>query len=56
MSRSELFATAARHYLDDLARQDVTARIDAVLPPEGGDESHRWAVAAGRGVLDRAEW
>jgi metal-responsive CopG/Arc/MetJ family transcriptional regulator len=56
MSRSELFATAARRYLDDLARRDITARIDAVLSPEGADESHRWAVAAGRGALDRAEW
>jgi metal-responsive CopG/Arc/MetJ family transcriptional regulator len=56
MSRSELFATAARRYLDDLARTDVTARIDAVLSAEDSDESHRWAVGAGRRVLDRVEW
>jgi hypothetical protein len=49
-------SNAARRYLDDLARTDVTARIDAVLSAEDSDESHRWAISAGRRVLGRAEW
>lgn len=56
MSRSELFATATRRYLDELGRLDLTERIDAALPPGGADDSHRWAVSASRNVLERTEW
>ncbi|MGL4178181.1 MAG: ribbon-helix-helix protein, CopG family [Dermatophilaceae bacterium] len=52
MSRSEFFARAARHYLDELDVQSLTGRIDAALEhavlPE---ESSADAVAAGHHLL-----
>jgi hypothetical protein len=56
ISRSELFATAARRYLAELSRQDLVQQIDAALPTAGADESHRAVVPAGRSVLGRTEW
>lgn len=56
ISRSELFATAARRYLDELDRHDLVEQIDASLPQGGVDDSHGVAVAVGRSVLDRTEW
>lgn len=53
LSRSELFAIAVNHYLDELDSRSLTADIDAVADVMNGDESSRTAVAAGRAVLLR---
>ncbi|MBS9533431.1 ribbon-helix-helix protein, CopG family [Mycobacterium sp. M1] len=53
MSRSELFARAADHYLDELDAGSLTARIDDALRRigEDPDESEVDAAMAGRRVL-----
>lgn len=52
MSRSEFFARAARHYLDALDAQSLTARIDgAVERLDRPDEGSADAVEAGRSRL-----
>jgi metal-responsive CopG/Arc/MetJ family transcriptional regulator len=58
MSRSEFFTVAARHYIEELDAQSLTARIDAVIDLVGADESSAAAVAAGRRTLaaDTDEW
>jgi metal-responsive CopG/Arc/MetJ family transcriptional regulator len=58
MSRSEFFARAADRYLDELDATSVTKQIDAALADVGNDQSHGWAVDAGRGVLAQGtdEW
>jgi hypothetical protein len=49
VSRSELYATAARRYLTDVARDDLTRRIDEAVALEAavsaGDSSGRALVA-----------
>jgi antitoxin MazE6 len=57
MSRSEFFTTAARHYIQELDAQSLTARINAALALAGSDESSQAAVRAGRRVLaDGDDW
>jgi hypothetical protein len=59
MSRSEFFARAAQHYLDELDRQSLTGQIDSALERLGGtDEAEAAAVAVGHRVLDALddEW
>jgi antitoxin MazE6 len=59
MSRSEFFARAAQHYLDELDRQSLTGQIDSALERLGGtDEAEVAAVAVGHRVLDALddEW
>lgn len=59
MSRSEFFARAAQHYLDELDAQSLTSQIDNALIRLGApDESATDAVAAGRLLLRDAdgEW
>jgi alanine racemase len=52
MSRSEFFATAARHYLDELDAQSITLQIDSALDRLGTtDQSAADAVAVGHRVL-----
>jgi len=53
MSRSEFFATAARHYIRELDAQSLTERIDAALAVAGTerDASSHAAVRAGRLTL-----
>ena len=52
MSRSELFARAARHYLDELDAQSLTGRIDDALERLGSpDQASVDAVAAGHRLL-----
>ena len=52
MSRSEFFATAARHYLDELDAQSITVQIDTALARlEGTDQSVADAVAVGHHTL-----
>jgi len=52
MSRSEFFATAARHYLDELDAQSITVQIDTALARLGAaDQSGADAVAVGHRVL-----
>jgi hypothetical protein len=52
ISRSEFFATAARHYLDELDAESVTRQIDAALDQlEAIDESTVDAVANGHRKL-----
>lgn len=53
MSRSELFARAAEHYLDELDAASLTGHIDDALQRagEGPDESAADAVAIGHQVL-----
>lgn len=55
MSRSEFFATAARHYLDELDAQSLTARIDDAIDLLGGDQSGEIAAQAGRRMLAHDE-
>ncbi len=57
ISRSEFFTTAARHYIQELDAQSLTARINAALALAGSDESSQAAVRAGRRVLaDGDDW
>lgn len=59
MSRSEFFARAARHYLDELDAQSLTGRIDDAVERLGApDESAADAVASGHGLLAASddEW
>ncbi len=52
MSRSEFFATAAKHYLDELDAESVIGQIDAALEHlEPSDDSAQDAVSAGRHTL-----
>ena len=52
LSRSEFFARAARHYLNELDAQSLTGRIDDALDRlDSRDESTADAVAAGRRLL-----
>lgn len=52
LSRSEFFARAARHYLDELDAQSLTGRIDDALDClDSPDESSTDAVAAGHRLL-----
>ena len=57
MSRSEFFATAAQHYLDELDAQSITVQIDtAPARLEGTDQSAAHAVVVShRIVADTAE-
>lgn len=58
MSRSEFFAHAARHYLDELDAESITHQIDSALELlDSGDESTADAVALSHRVLaDADEW
>jgi metal-responsive CopG/Arc/MetJ family transcriptional regulator len=59
LSRSEFFARAANHYLEELDAESVTQQIDAALERIGEvDESNDAAVQAGHGRLLNAsgEW
>ena len=51
ITRSEFFATAARHYIQELDADSLTGRIDAALTLVGDDESSQAAVRAGRRAL-----
>jgi predicted DNA-binding protein len=57
MSRSELFARAADHYLDELDATSLTGHIDDALERLGSrpDESAADAVAIGLQVLSAAD-
>lgn len=55
MSRSEFFATAARRFLDELAKQSVTSQLDQALDAAGEDDSGGAASAAGRRRLGRED-
>jgi hypothetical protein len=48
MSRSEFFSRAARKYLDELARESLTAPIDHALDLARRDDSSGAAALAGR--------
>jgi predicted DNA-binding protein len=57
MSRSEFFARAAEHYLDELDAQSLSDHIDSALERlNRPDESAAEAVAVGRRLLDDTEW
>lgn len=59
MSRSEFFARAADHYLEELDAASLTGQIDEALDVLGGaDNSTTDAVAAGHRLLESAndEW
>jgi hypothetical protein len=52
ISRSEFFSTAARRYLDDLARSSLTDRINEVLDLPGyHDEASELAASLNRRLL-----
>ncbi|BBZ49173.1 ribbon-helix-helix protein, CopG family [Mycobacterium heidelbergense] len=55
MSRSEFFARAAEHYLDELDARSLSRQIDSALEYLGApDETNADAVAVGHRVLDAA--
>lgn len=59
MSRSEFFARAAQHYLDDLDAQSLTSQIDDALDRVGAsDEAAADATEAGHRLLANTddEW
>ena len=57
ISRSEFFSTAARRYLDDLARESLTRQIDQALELPGyDDDASAAAVSAGRTQLSDDDW
>ncbi len=59
MSRSEFFAQAARHYLDELDAKSITHQIDLALDHlDAPDESATEAVAVSHRLLAGAddEW
>ncbi len=51
ISRSELFSTAVRHYLDELDESSLVSQIDAAAEVANEDGSVRSAVDAGRRLL-----
>ncbi|MDA8184918.1 MAG: ribbon-helix-helix protein, CopG family [Acidimicrobiales bacterium] len=51
ISRSELFSTAVRHYLDELDEFSLVSQIDAVAELANEDGSARTAVDAGRRLI-----
>jgi hypothetical protein len=51
ISRSELFSTAVRRYLDELDVSSLVSEIDAVVDRANEDESARSAVDAGHRLL-----
>lgn len=51
ISRSELFSTAVRRYLDELDASSIVSQIDAVAELANDDESVRSAVGAARRLL-----
>ena len=57
MSPSEFFTPAARHHIQELDAQSLTAHINAALAVAGSDEPSQAAVRAGRRVLaDGNDW
>lgn len=57
ISRSEFFSTAARRYLDDLARESLTRQIDQALALPGyDDDASAAAASAGRRQLGDDDW
>jgi metal-responsive CopG/Arc/MetJ family transcriptional regulator len=56
LSRSEFFARAARHYLDELDTQSITHQIDSALAHlDVPDSAAADAVEAGHRTLARAD-
>lgn len=56
MSRSELYATAARRYLDELDGEGLLARMNAAIDADPGQHDQReWARGAGRALGLRAD-
>jgi len=51
ISRSELFSTAVRRYLDELDGSSLVSQIDAVAEIANEDESARSAVDSGHSLL-----
>jgi metal-responsive CopG/Arc/MetJ family transcriptional regulator len=52
LSRSEFFARAANHYLEELDAASVTEQINAALKQIGtSDDSYEVAVESGRQLL-----
>ncbi|WP_062293863.1 ribbon-helix-helix protein, CopG family [Demequina phytophila] len=58
VSRSEFLARAAQRYLRELDDHGLTGRIDSVLErvAVAEDESARFVLETGRGLLEREEW
>lgn len=57
ISRSEFFSTAARRYLDELARESLTQQIDQAIDLPGyDDDASTAAVSAGRHRLSDDDW
>jgi hypothetical protein len=60
ISRSEFFATAARRYLDEMARASLTASVDeaVVAIGRGGKDpsGQAWSRRAARRTLERNPW
>lgn len=59
MTRSEFFARAAAHYLDELDADSLTEQIDAAIASlDAADESTAVAITAGWRLLTEAtdEW
>jgi len=62
VSRSEFFSRAAERYLEELDREDLTARIDAAIAVSGtvvADEQADWADAGLAGLAaatDGDDW
>ncbi|MHB8263254.1 MAG: ribbon-helix-helix protein, CopG family [Acidimicrobiales bacterium] len=53
ISRSELFSTAVRRYLDELEAFSLLSRIDAAAELANDDEATLSVVAAGRSRVAR---
>lgn len=56
MSRSEFFTIAARHYLEELDSNSLTARINQAITTVTPEESSGAAVSAGRDRLAGSQW
>ncbi|MCY3669490.1 MAG: hypothetical protein OXH14_00205 [Alphaproteobacteria bacterium] len=54
-SRSEVYAAALDEYLARRAREEITDTMNRVCDEVGGTDD-AFLSAAGRQVLDRAEW
>ena len=54
-SRSEVYAAALEEYLARHAREEITDTMNRVCDEVGGTDD-AFLSAAGRQVLDRAEW
>lgn len=56
LNRSQFYAAAAQQYAEELARDDLTDAVNAVVDAVGVDGSAEFAVQVGRRFSADDEW